>query len=335
MTRRFKQTAEFANFICHFGSKELLDYLEEIILPTFLSTGHVRQYGTSTYFLHSVELTQLKLQDQQKAAIVGRFIVDTELSRAQVFRDNQIVPSPRTMDTAPSAVFAITLDDHKLMYSKEVSGGPSIAVFKSTLELLLNRHRLIYIEELFRLAKENASAGTGKHVTKKTIADSIPKPELEIVPLSGEAGIRDFLEQFKTLKELRIQVLKPNSEIDNDEFFEEIQGARASVNAESTTLIHRNPTGLKINQAAKQAAPAMSGNATVTFVGVGANEEKLSGTNEDFKIVKPIQLPRDVKQAGQLLIGSFGALIASGVIQLAQTNLSQANVEKLKKLFSV
>jgi len=331
---RFKQTAEFYNFVCHFGQFELLDFVEPIVIPAFHKTGKVREWGKSAYFLLDVQLTVLRAGNQRHPAIVGRFVVDTELSRAQVFEEGRLRGSPRTMKTAPSSVFALLLDNHKLLFAKEVSGGPGIGAFRTTIELLFNRQRLDYVQSLYEQAKtQKEEDGRSERVSKKSLFESIPRADVKILPLLGESGIRDFLARFTVLRELQIRVIKPNNELDNDELFDDLQKARENVNAESTTLVHRNSEGLKKAAAAKQAHPAMQGNAIVRFSGVGANAEKLSGTNDDFKVVsQPIELPRHVKDSGTLMLNVFTGMLTEGLIRISEGRLSAANTEKLRKI---
>lgn len=334
MTRTFKQTAEFSNFICHFGNKDLLDCIDEIVLPTFTTANRVRVFGASKYFLLNVSLVKIGDEPDSQPAIVGRFVVDTEITRSQVFKDGQLVDSPRTMETAPSSVFALLLDNHKLLYAKEVPGGPGIAAFRTTLEILLNRRRLEYINGLYLNAKRLHALEQGPKLGRSIFNEAIPKADLSIVPLLGETGMNEFLSRFSVLKELQIRVLKPNSEIDNDGLFDDLQKARENVNAESTTLVHRNSEGLEKIQAAKQAAPAMHGNAIVKFVGLGPNSEKFSGSNEDFKVVsQPLSLPENPIEAGKSMLTVFKGMLRDGLIRIADGAVSPEHISKLNSLF--
>lgn len=336
MARGFKQTAEFYNFICHFGNQELLDYLDEIVLPAFLNTSIMfRRFGKSRYFLLDVSLSTLTLGRFNHPALVGRFVVDTELNRDQVFEDGRLRESRRSMKSAPSSLFALLLDNHKLLYAREVSGGPSVAAFKTTIQHFLRKQRRNYIESLYDEARDKYEAGEGQRISRQTFYDAIPEPELEIVPLLGESSIREFVSRFSVLRELQIRILKTNNEIDNDGLFEDLRKARENINAESTTLVHRNPEGLRKQAAAKQASPAMHGNARVKFVGIGPNSERLSGSNEDFKVVsQPIEVPSDPKQAGALMLRVFSDLLSEGLIRLADSAMSPEQSAKIKRLLS-
>ena len=42
-----KFPVRYANFVCHFGESELLDYLDEIVVPAFTSGG-VRTFKDGT-----------------------------------------------------------------------------------------------------------------------------------------------------------------------------------------------------------------------------------------------------------------------------------------------
>lgn len=55
-----QHSAAFANFICRFGDKVLLDYAEQIVIPAFTKDTYVRSYGKRThYHFYEVELLNM------------------------------------------------------------------------------------------------------------------------------------------------------------------------------------------------------------------------------------------------------------------------------------
>lgn len=71
-----KYPVHYANFICHFGNEELLDYLNEIVLPAFTSQA-VRTFKDGRYFFNSVVILNLAaVGDVPEVAICGRFVKD-------------------------------------------------------------------------------------------------------------------------------------------------------------------------------------------------------------------------------------------------------------------
>ncbi len=336
--RSYRQVIEFANFICHFGeNKVLLDYLNEIVLPAFLSGHRVRIYGGSRYLLLDVELVVLtSFVDRGRVmepAIVGKFVMDTVLRRDQILVDGKLISDYDRLPSAPSAIFALTLSDHKLMYSKEVAGAPGLASFRTTIELLLKNRWRNYINEIVEdnraLRANNPSIA---RVTKRALSEAFPAPTVEIVAMAGSRNLRDFVSQFKVLKEVAIKVVRPNAEINNDRLFASVQAARKQVNSDATTLLHRNTDGLNKQQTFKQIAPAMDGNAIVTLRGVGEYNAKLSGSNEEVSVKEPLELTGNVKKDAHSMFDAFRRLIAAKILVVSKPQISPENAEKLTNI---
>lgn len=333
--RKYRQVVEFANFICHFDNKVLLDYLHEIILPAFLTGKRLRMYGGSKYLLLNVELVDLESSKDEKKvpALVGKFVLDTELRRDQILVDGKLVPSTEQLASAPSSMFVLLLENHKLIYTKEVSGAPGLSAFRTTIELLLRLQRSQYVNELY-LANKAARESNSKitRITKKSLFESIPAPTVEIIPLAGSKNLEEFVSQFKLLKEVSIKVVRPNAEINNDGLFNTVETARAQVNADATSLVHRNPDGLNKTQSIKQIAPAMDGNAIITLRGIGVNDAKLAGSNDEISVREPIDISPDVKRGTAKMYAAFKRLVGVKILKLGQVVISKINKTKLESL---
>lgn len=316
-----KLNVEFANFVCHFGDAELLAYFDEIVYPAFFS-GLKRKFGKSKYFIHRPELVSLpKIDGQSNPAIVGRFVIDTEISREQIFQNGRIVEDKASMRTAPSSLFVLTLRDHKLFYVKEVPKAPGLSAFRSTVERLMADTRSAYIRALYlQLRKESDENPNMPKVTLKTLTESIPPPSLNIVPLSSVSSMSGFLNQFSKLKEVRVKMITPNSEIDNEGIFNGVREVKDAMNAETATITYRNnDEGLDVKVAKKHVGPAARGNAEIVFAGDGQDGKVLRGNNDDFKISIPIPpLPAELLGIGKFLFKKFSELVATGSISIAQ-----------------
>jgi hypothetical protein len=74
---------EVSNFTLKFGDKNLLDLVEEVVIPAFMH-GHTRKYGKITYFFHEVSILELSDDNEEPlACIAGRFIKDTVLTQGK------------------------------------------------------------------------------------------------------------------------------------------------------------------------------------------------------------------------------------------------------------
>lgn len=334
--RKYCQVVEFTNFICHFGNDVLLEYLNEIVLPAFLNTSLIRKYGNTQYLLLDVKLVNLKSDrgsEEYTPALIGKFVMDTELQRNQILVDGKIVPDRRKIKSSPSSLFVLLLDNHKLIYSKQVPGAPGLFAFRTTIELFLKICRREYINELVN-ANKTARILDPKisKIAKSALADSIQSPNLEIVPIANKRNLTSLVNQFKILKEINVKVVRPNSELNNDGLYDTVDDARSQVNADTTSLIHRNSGGLNKDETIKQLVPAMQGNASVTLRGIGLSDARLVGTNEEISVKEPMDVPADVFEGALVMFNTFIKLIRRKVLLVGNVINSDENIAKIENL---
>lgn len=332
----FKGSVQFANFICRFGEKEMLDLCEEVVLPAFRCLESKRSFKDTSYFFFNVELVSLVSADgvSSELAIAGRFVKNTILKRNQVFEEGKLVKSHHQIPSAPSALFVLTLSDHKLMYIPEVSGAPTLESFKATAERFIVSKHTVYIKGLIesRLASEYPEGANRieKSKVRKEIVEANPKPTLNVVSLASEENFNTFVDRFDSLDSLSIKLLRPNNEIDNDGFFKAIRDKGNGLGASGSSLNFRNTEGLEKEKVKEVASNALDGNTSVRLSGTDKAGAKLSGTNEDFKLqVKVEILPKSMKEAAQTLYGVFLLNKVAGHIKTGGQVYVQEKAEKL------
>ncbi len=140
----------FANFICKFGDKNLLDVAEDIVLPAFLNCENFepRGYSDTRYFFYQTTLLNLGNKRKPVLAVAGRFIKDTTLRSEQVFeRGRGLVRKVGSLDSAPSAIFVLILNTHKLIYCPETAHSPAISSFRSTVYNYIRQSQKKFIQE--------------------------------------------------------------------------------------------------------------------------------------------------------------------------------------------
>ncbi len=149
---------EYYNLHCKFGEYNLLDFAQEFVLPTFEDKTMRRETKSGTYFLHDVELVPLfdansgtPTSNTRLLAIAGRLIKDTTVERLQIFdvEEDKLVQDEQTLRSAPSAIFVLILNNHKLLYLRETYDAPAPATFGLTLQTLINRKRHEYLRGLY------------------------------------------------------------------------------------------------------------------------------------------------------------------------------------------
>jgi hypothetical protein len=209
---------EIANFICRFGdTKVMADLFDEVILPAYESEARRQRRGTSFFFL-DVDDVLLNPSHANSRAIVGRFVKETELHREQIFDPSlgQLVTDEKSLATAPSSIFVLLHDTHRLLYLREQSDSPTIAQFASTSRAFIRRMHLNYINGQFGELKIVAP---GIRKTKKTLLTEIPVPDVDVVPIFSSESLATFVNRYKALQVMRISIAETNNEIDNADFF--------------------------------------------------------------------------------------------------------------------
>ena len=346
----------YANFVCHFGEAELLDYLDEIIIPAFTGGG-VRTFKDGTYRLNSVEVFDLATTNAEpELAICGRFIKDMVVHSEQRYDavTDTVVPENRMMETAPSALFALLLASHKLIYLSETAHAPGMESFRSTVTSLLSKSRIAYIndlqmrfgsggltdEEKARFsaiavvvepdAEEGLVESRGidvvepKKLTKRRMLELLPMPKLEILALSNDEELRAFVSRFKILQSATLRLIKPNSELDNDDFLAQVRLKANKAGSETSTLVYRNPEGLDKTQIVTQFETAASeGNTEIKLDGKDSVGQSLRGSNDEFKVVSYLtSLPNGLLQTARAMFSAFKQQRASGLITAPEHELT-------------
>jgi len=349
-----KFPVHYANFVCHFGEAELLDYLDEIVVPAFTGGG-VRTFKDGTYRLNSVEVLNLGTgKAHSELALCGRFIKDMVVRSEQRYdaQSDTVVPDNMKMETAPSALFALLLASHKLIYLSETAHAPGMESFRSTIASLLNKARIAYIDDVrmrsalealteeeaarFRASAEAdvsdgaeavlemASDGAPKKLTKKRLLELLPPVDLEILALSNDEQLRAFVKRFKTLQSATLRLVKPNSELDNDDFLAGLRGKADAAHSQTSSLVYKNPDGLNKTQIVAQFETAASeGNTEIKLDGKDAAGQTLRGSNNEFKVVSYLtSLPGGLLLTARAMYSVFKQQRASGLIKAPDHELS-------------
>lgn len=332
----FTQRAEFGNYTLKFGDeKVLLDYFNEIVFPSFKGRRYVRKIkDKGEYFFLDTGIIRLRLDNgQETAAIAGRIVKNTKLKRDQIYTNDGIVADPKELETAPTSVFVLLLENHRLIFCREVSGAPSIQNFESTSRAFLLKRHVEYIDELLA-AKEIEFGEPPPRGTKAKLFRENPRPVLRITPLTDSQSLEDFVKRFKTVEELVIKLLPTNQEeINNDDFWKDFGRRKSDMNSATATVRFANgKTGLAANEVVAQTYAATGlGNSEVQMRGHDIEGDQLKGNNEDFSLTVEIgTLPKPISKAGATLHSTFKKLSESGHIVLPA--LAAGLLERVKTL---
>jgi hypothetical protein len=301
---------EMGNFVCKFGERNLIDYLEEVVLPAFSDSELNRTYGQTTYFFEKVKLVTV----EGRVLLAGRIIKDMVLEREQIYEQGKgLLADAEELRSSPSSVFVLILDIHRLMYVKETKYAPTLENFKSTIENFLKIKHKDFIDDTYNKRRKN-----GERVTKKSILSENIPPSLDIIPLTSANDIADFIRQYDVLRSVTYVFSDRNDEQDNDAFFESVQRQKDSVGSDKTQIIHRSTEGLNKDSVIEEVQAATAqGTQHVKLTGVDDAGNKLLGDNESFQLRQKIAFATKLpSKMATILLSTFNNLVEEGLIRV-------------------
>ncbi|MBQ0714197.1 MAG: hypothetical protein KBT52_01965 [Paraperlucidibaca sp.] len=318
---------EFGNFICKFGDKDLLDFYDEIVGPTFLGKERSIKYGISTYFFKDVELINLgTIDDVEYIGLAGVFGYDTHIRRHQV-RDKStgnIKRDFKSLESCPTAKFLLILNNHRLVYCHSPDGSPKMSQFRYATERFLKAQTREHINKIYaEVKKESKAEGLAKpKKTKLQISEEIPMPNLTLNALSCSDDISLFMDRFEVLSDIEIVFTKTNSETDTEGLFVGIQDVQGKISSSKSVLKHHNKEGLNIDAAKTHVINASSqGNQFIKLAGKDSDGLGIRGNNEDFKIKIVLENISDsIGRAAKDIFLKFMDLVKSGSIVVQPQN---------------
>lgn len=342
----------FANFICKFGDhKNLLDVAEEIVIPAFVDCDKFapRSYSGTSYFFYETELINLGSRRRPMLVIAGRFIKDTTLQSEQIFAQGHgLVRRKRSLDSAPSAIFVLVLNTHKLIYCPETTHYPSLSSFRRTAYNYINQQQKKFIGEEYErrvaIREQAMEAGdeTLERVTKRKLWDEYPISTLDVVPIPSALSLAEFVERYKQLSTVTLKVLQTNSELDNSKLLKAIRATGSQLGAKNSQITHSagDKGALDVAEAITQLnAVALDGNVEVKLSGKDASGNKLVGNNDEFRLrVQADIVSRNVPEAALQLNNVLTQQIKRSNIAIAddadpeQTSLA---VKRIARYFDV
>jgi hypothetical protein len=320
----------FANLTCRFGERfVLLDLAKEVVYPAFFDESYRRVYGPTAYFFRDVGMAAFDVDglDRPHLTIYGRFIKDTVMTRTQIYSaETGLVHDVASMPTAPSAFFALDLDNHKLMYLPETSGAPTEKQFALTLQSFARKRLFSYIRELSKASK---LTDVPRSISELMI--DYPEPTVEATPLSSDSNIDDFVETFSKITRVDFTLNNTNAEFNRAEDFRRIREMKDDVLADRTTLTHTNTAGLKKAAVVEEVkVAAAGGNQTINLKGIGEDGAVLTGSNEDLKLEVPFTNPPENRFNKALeMVRIYFAQVKTGRLR---PDVGTPNVAKLAEL---
>ncbi|WP_102797121.1 hypothetical protein [Bowmanella denitrificans] len=332
---------EFANFVCHVGERNLLESYLDFVHPAFFNK-HERHYGESRCFFYNPQLLEViyGAEDESIPFVFGRLVKDTFLEREQVYLDGELKDDPTALQNSPSSIFILSLKDHQLFFIKEHKFAPSLDTFRACIERFISEERDALIEDIYQAEKEKYEfrGKTGRKKTKKDLNVTYGKPEVNIIPLSSDADIEEFIKSFKVIDKISLDLVTPNNESDSNPFFESWRKKKKTIpNSKSTVTFSKDKKSLPPSPVADLAKEAADDrNILLKVVGKDIHDDKLVGTNESFKLTVPLgEHDDDPILLTKKVYERFQDLVKDGIVRGPRITDIEKVKEKIKYLLDI
>ena len=338
---RRQMYAEYANFHLTFGDFELLDFANQIVIPAFIPAGQSRSYGNDVHIFRDVQMlnygtTTLNDADQPLLVIAGRYIKLTHLVSEQKYdiKTETLEQREEVIEDAPSSLFILVLNNHRLIYVKETAGAPGLEAFQTTCSRFLKIAYDAYIELVLT---ERRLSNPGRRITRASIMREIPKPLLSIVPIGDAETFSRYVDLFHIVKSLDIRLIKPNHEPDFVGFVKELRTTNDALggNPNSATAHIGDPKGLNKERLKEQLVDAaQDANSELTLRGIAANGSPINGTPEKYEVKTSINIPdRSVVAATRHILSSTIGVLKSLVRGKKSDSGNTQNIKNIERRF--
>lgn len=126
-----------ANFNITYGpeNEPMLTYFQDILYPAFCNEQKVRTSKNVSYF-SDVELKLIS----SEYVLTGNLIRETHYRVRTIVVDNELVPSPSSVPTAPYSRFIIYLKSHRMILVKNEDQSPNLKSFQAVLRKVVDRY---------------------------------------------------------------------------------------------------------------------------------------------------------------------------------------------------
>jgi len=323
----FKKKIEFGNYTLTFGKDKV-----QIVMPSFTEMKYKKNFKDTEYFFLDTELIKLENNKEPVLAIKGKIIKNTKIKRHQIFENGSIVDDKKELESAPSSSFLLILNNHRIIFTKDVPSAPTLKNLETTSKSFLMKRYDEYINEIYQ--KKN------KKSSKKILKIENPKPSLRITPLTDSESLKNFVLRFEKINNVTIKLLTTNNEeIDNDDFWNSIDKRKKDMNSLSAKIDFTNNTeSLNIKEVLSQTESASSmGNSEIKMRGMDDKGDSIIGNNDDFSLTVDIKShTKNIEDITKIQFEEFKRLSKEKVIDIPETKKSTlSKVINLINFFSL
>tara|TARA_R110001583_G_scaffold194778_2_gene366962 strand:+ start:1535 stop:2575 length:1041 start_codon:yes stop_codon:yes gene_type:complete len=331
---------EFANFVFHLGNNDLLDNFIQFVHPAFFN-NYKRKFNETTYFFHNCRMFDVPFKDTTRHFLYGRLVKDYLLHQEQLIEGENLVPVDNVYPNAPSSMFILCLENHRLFYIKEHKDAPPLETFRATVLNFVKQRRDDVINELIKdnekLRKERGDS-IGK-VTKTALKITYPEPKLNIFPMSSDASIREFVNGLKTVRLLKFDIFKPNNEANLNDIFDGLRDVSDDLGTTVSTVTYTKKGNTTLDHESvtqKVIEASLDNNVEYKIEGRNHNNDKITGTNEEFRLRVPLEEKLDTPRSTALVIyQKFQELVRDGLVRFPEEGETNSIKDKVKGIVNL
>lgn len=279
------KNASFANLVVKFGQRDLLDY-SDVVLRAFTNDTRVRKYGEREYHFLDVSIKHMDENDPLSLCVFGRLVKVMTLTREQILEGNEIRQDRRSIESAPSSFFVLLLDCHRMVYVPETQFAPSLSEFHSTIRRFVKNEFKSFLDREYKRINDNDRI-TWAELHKLHVA-----PTINVVPLTSEASITEFISRFSKINRLSVRIIDRNNEISGGSIVSSIQKRLEPTEPDNASLVvSKGGDGLVAKPTEEFIAETTKhGYEDVSIRGFDCDGNRLSGNNESFRLQSEVEI---------------------------------------------
>lgn len=244
----------------------MLTHFQDILYPAFCNEQKVRTSKNVSYFSD----VELKLINSEYV-LTGNLIRETYYRVRTIVVDNELVPSPSSVPTAPYSRFIIYLKSHRMILIKNEGHSPNLKSFQAVLRKVVDR----YTREANR-------------ERDKTGLPQLPNAVINIVNMPLPDSIDETINEFAKIKSINLRFFPLNNDIDPGPILACVRSAMNSVDSKTGNLTFNSPKSAKGISDLFQDSIA-SGVASATVTGEKSDGTKVKIT--DNQLGSELQIP--------------------------------------------
>ena len=195
---------------------------------------------------------------------------------------------------------------------------------------------LLHQEQLNEKLRKERGDSIGK-VTKTALKITYPEPKLNIFPMSSDASIREFVNGLKTVRLLKFDIFKPNNEANLNDIFDGLRDVSDDLGTTVSTVTYTKKGNTTLDHESvtqKVIEASLDNNVEYKIEGRNHNNDKITGTNEEFRLRVPLEEKLDTPRSTALVIyQKFQELVRDGLVRFPEEG--ETNSIKVKGIVNL